>query len=171
MTRDNGQLRLRDLLIVEVLLSIAIIGVAVGEAGRESLALMRKAWMSESFGDPMSLREAATERFSITGSFAGDGGDSLPYGYSGETSKAVRAQFSANERNGVVLVAGTVPSGKVQVSLAFHAAVDAEEQPFNVLWLCGDRQAPPGWVEEGREPPAPQPLGLAPSICRNLGIQ
>ncbi len=50
--------------------------------------------------------------------------------------------------------------------LAFAPSVIAEGPIGNVIWLCGNQKAPPGWTQPAR-PGTDLPPELIPSVCRD----
>lgn len=66
-----------------------------------------------------------------------------------------------------VVVQGTLREGEAELRLSWTPAISlAPPAPAVVLWLCGDRPPPPGWLAlRDPEPQAP-PGAFGFSICR-----
>jgi hypothetical protein len=58
-----------------------------------------------------------------------------------------------------------------RIDLTVRAAIREGAEPANVIWLCGERATPPGWIASGPPAPANLPPAYLISQCRKDGAQ
>lgn len=181
---------LERLLVLDVLLAIAVIGVSAAIAIVAFPAITFKTRVVEVLLSLLPQRIAVVEHFAITGTWLetdlaaadaeGARRDEAPEHEAALAGKA-RAVFRraaegerrghalevrAGVKDGAIVTLGTVQGMDQPFQLTFRPAVPEGEVPWSVLWLCGASETPPGWVSPTEAVPSNLPPHLLPSICR-----
>jgi hypothetical protein len=58
-----------------------------------------------------------------------------------------------------------------RIDLTVRAAMREGDEPAALIWLCGERATPPGWIASGPPAPGNLPRPMLISQCRKDGAQ
>lgn len=155
---DIARIDLRQLLPLDVAISVCIIVLAMSVLIGERRLLIDKGRLTEPLLNMATLRVDTIERLSLDGVLAAPTGQPVRVG-------EPPTRFDYLRDGSGLIAAGRLGPTQAAVRLGVRAAVD--DSGWSVLWLCGRRAPPPGWssptppLAEGFAP------GQIPSVCND----
>jgi hypothetical protein len=149
------------LLPLDVSLSLAILGVCAAMSLTQTPILQQKARMAEIWSNALAVRDAAIEDLSVTGEFT------APSTLTDSTAEA-RGEFSYRYAGGRVDASGTLRGGGPVFQLSLVPAIRAVDGGWSVIWVCGRRKAPPGWILAALPVVENLKAEELPYVCRDL---
>jgi len=175
-------------LVLELMIAVAVIGVACVAVLPHAETALFKAKFTEVLLVLSAERVASIERFAHVGTWAeadappveDDSGAQRDHeraqtqGRQAKPEAVKPAPLQSGERavsglnygvvDGTVVASGTLRGRRILASM--RPAVPDLASNWSVLWLCGARQAPAGWEEAPGGAALQLPPGFAPSVCR-----
>lgn len=163
-----SQLTWGQVLSMEVIFGLSLLAVLCGVAVIEYESAVAKARLSEVFSFLGVERLALQEQWALTG----EGSPSLQAGTtrpadttSGRGEGSRRLKYSVTQVESSLIVKGTLD--EKPFFLSYTPAVIASGVPGSMMWLCGNRKPPTGWVRLPGPTGTDLPAKYLFSVCRD----
>lgn len=161
--RTPARLSWSALLALDMSLAATIVAVSSALCLGQMAVIVDKARFTEVLLHLSTARNAGAERIALTGELVAldTGATTVENGY----------RFQYRQAGTSVVASGVLRESGPMFQLALNPSISEADLGWSVIWLCGLRRAPPGWV--ALAPPLVERLSTEqlPFVCRDTRVE